>query len=253
MIRVALAGATGRTGREIAKALVATSDMQLVAAIGRQHAGEHLGRLIGDPAVDLVIVDSVQAAVVARPAVLIDFTEPGSAFPRLLEAVELGWSIVVGTTGFSHEQRSVLARRVAERDVGAALVANFSVGAWVAERLAEEASRYFSQAEVVEAHHAHKRDRPSGTALRMAGLLARAWRRAPEDIPVHSIRLSGLVAHQTVIFGANGQVLTIRHDVHDRSAYVDGVLAAVRKVVALRGRLLDSLGDVLDPEGGTLS
>ncbi|MCL8207660.1 MAG: 4-hydroxy-tetrahydrodipicolinate reductase [Actinomycetia bacterium] len=244
-IRVALAGATGRTGREVGRAVVAAPDMELVAAIGARHAGEHLGALWGDPDLDVTIVDSVARAAAAAPEVLIDFTEAESAFPRLMEAVARGWSIVVGTTGFRAEQREALARAVAEHQVGAALIANFSVGAWVAERLAEQAARYFTAVEVVEGHHATKKDRPSGTALRMATLLARTWRRDPDDIPVHAIRLPGLVAHQTVIFGAAGQVLSIRHDVHDRSAYADGVLAAVRKMHSLRGRLVDDLGDIL--------
>jgi 4-hydroxy-tetrahydrodipicolinate reductase len=245
-IRVALAGATGRTGREVGRAVLAAPDMELVAAIGARHAGEHLGALWGEPDLDVTIVESVAQAANAAPEVLIDFTEAESAFPRLLEAVRRGWSIVVGTTGFRAEQRQALAEAVAEHQVGAALIANFSVGAWVAERLAEQAARYFTAAEVVEGHHATKKDRPSGTALRLAALLAKTWRRDPEDIPVHAIRLPGLVAHQTVIFGAAGQVLSIRHDVHDRSAYADGVLAAVRKMHQLRGRLVDDLGEILE-------
>jgi 4-hydroxy-tetrahydrodipicolinate reductase len=244
-IRVALAGATGRTGREVARAIADAPDLALVAALGHQHAGEHLGRLIGRPDLDVRIVGAMEDAAREMPSVLVDFTEPASAHPRLLQAVAWGWSIVVGTTGFSREQRGELAQAVAEHQVGAALIANFSIGAWVSEHLALEASRYFSQAEVTEAHHHQKKDRPSGTALRMAGLLAKAWRREPDDIPVHSIRLPGMVAHQTVIFGAAGQVLTIRHDVHDRTAYAAGVLAAVRRMNQLRGRLVDDLGEVL--------
>lgn len=244
-IRVALAGATGRTGREVGRAIVAADDMVLVAALARSHAGEHLGALWGDEAVDLTVVDTVGEAATQYPTVLVDFTEPDSAYPRLLDAVDRGWSIVVGTTGFSREQRSELARRTAANGVAAALIANFSVGAWLSERLAEEAARFFPDVEVLEAHHATKRDRPSGTALRMASLLAAATRRDPDAIPVHSMRLPGLVAHQTVVFGAAGQVLTIRHDVHDRSAYAAGVLAAIRRLPSLGGRFVENLGDLM--------
>lgn len=243
--RVALAGATGRTGREVGRALVNAPDMDLVAAIGSAHKHEHLGALWGEPQVDLVVVDSIKEAALSHPDVLIDFTEPESAFSRLMEAVELGWSIVVGTTGFTLEQRRELGRSVVAHQVGAALIANFSIGAWVSERLAEQAAQYFQAAEVIEAHHEKKVDRPSGTAKRMASLLAKAWRRNSDDIPVHAIRLPGMVAHQTVIFGADGQTLSIRHDVHDRSAYAAGVLAAVRKMNTLEGRVVEDLGDIL--------
>jgi 4-hydroxy-tetrahydrodipicolinate reductase len=246
-IRVALAGAVGRTGREVGKAIWAAPDMTLVAALGFRHAGQHLGALWGMPEVDLAVVDSLEAAAVARPEVLVDFTEPESAYPRLLDAVDMGWSIVVGTTGFTHEQRENLARRVAERGVGAAVIANFSVGAWMAEQLSLKAAQVFEAVEVVEAHADTKRDRPSGTAARLAQLLAKARRRDPDDIPVHSIRLPGMVAHQTVIFGSSGQVLSIRHDVHDRSAYAAGVLAAIRRMSLLSGRLVDDLGELLLP------
>jgi 4-hydroxy-tetrahydrodipicolinate reductase len=243
--RVALAGAAGRTGREVGRAIASADDMELVAALGHTHVGDHLGALWGDPDIDLVVVGSVGEAATAYPTVLVDFTEPESAFPRLVDAVDRGWSIVVGTTGFSRDQRTELARRTADRGVAAALIANFSIGAWLSERLAEEAAQFFPDAEVVEAHHATKRDRPSGTALRMAALLAKATRRDPENIPVHSIRLPGLVAHQTVLFGSAGQVLTIRHDVHDRSAYAAGVLAAIRRLPALGGRVVEDLGELL--------
>lgn len=243
-----MAGATGKTGREVARAVATAKDMELVAAIGRGHVGDHLGHLFALPDLDVTVVASVDEAARAHPQILVDFTEAASAYERLMAAVERQWSVVVGTTGFSYDQRTALAEAVARQQVGACLIANFSIGSWVAERVAEEAAHYFSDAEVVEAHHAQKKDRPSGTAGRMAALLARTWRRAPEDIPVHSIRLPGMVAHQSIIFGAQGQILTIRHDVHDRTAYAAGVLTAIRRMDALKGQLVEDLGAVLDPQ-----
>jgi len=248
-IRVALAGATGRTGREVGRAIQQAEDMDLVAAIGSQHRGQSLSAIWGDPSVRLTVLGSVTEAAAAGPEVLVDFTEPESAYPRLVEAVRCGWSVVVGTTGFTRDQRLGLARLVAEHHVAAALIANFSVGAWMIEQLSVKAAQVFGDVELIEAHADTKRDRPSGTALRLAGLLARAWRRDADDIPVHSIRLPGMVAHQTVVFGATGQVLTLRHDVHDRSAYASGVLMAIRRMKALSGRLVEDLGDVLTPNG----
>jgi 4-hydroxy-tetrahydrodipicolinate reductase len=246
-IRVVLAGSTGRTGREVGRAIHQARDMALVAAIGGSHRGQSLGGLWGDPTVKLDVVGSVAEAAPAHPQVLVDFTEPDSAYPRLVEAVERGWSVVVGTTGFSREQRLALARLVADRHVAAALIANFSVGSWMLEQFTLEAARVFSDVELIEAHADTKRDRPSGTAVRLSALLARAWRRNPDDIPVHSIRLPGMVAHQTVVFGAKGQVLTLRHDVHDRTAYASGVLMAIRRMSSLSGQLVEDLGAVLQP------
>lgn len=255
-LRVAMAGATGKTGREVARAVATAADMELVAAIGSRHVGEHLGHLLGLSSLDVTVVASVDEAARSEPQILVDFTEVSSAYERLLAAVERQWSIVVGTTGFSYEQRTALAAAVTRHQVGACLIANFSIGSWVAERFAEEAAHYFSDAEVVESHHAQKKDRPSGTAGRMAALLARTWRRAPDDVPIHSIRLPGMVAHQSVIFGAAGQVLTIRHDVHDRTAYAAGVLAAIRRMHALKGQLVEDLGAVMETparDSGTVS
>ncbi|MCL6563802.1 MAG: 4-hydroxy-tetrahydrodipicolinate reductase [Firmicutes bacterium] len=244
-IPVVLAGATGKTGMAVGRELLAAADLELVGAIALRHRGEHLGALWNDPRTDLTVVASIDE-IPHDYAVLVDFTEPESSFERLRAAVRRRWDIVVGTTGFTLAQRQELAQLVGECQVGAALIANFSIGAWVLEKMALEMSRYFDRAEVIEEHHATKKDRPSGTALRMANLLAYSWRRNPEDIPIHSIRLPGLVAHQTVIFGASGQVVSLRHDVHDRSAYAMGVLQAVRKIHELRGRMVDNLGDVLE-------
>lgn len=243
-IPVVLAGATGRTGQAVGLAIHAAGDMELVGAIGHSHRGEHLGALWNDANLDLSIVGDL-GEIRQDYAVLVDFTEHGSAYARLKEAISRKWDVVVGTTGFTLEERLELGRMVEAENVGAALIANFSIGAWVLEKIALETSQYFEAAEVIEEHHAAKKDRPSGTALRMADLLAKSWRRDPSDIPVHAVRLPGMVAHQTVIFGASGQVVSLRHDVHDRTAYAEGVLRAIRKIHELRGRVVNDLGDVL--------
>ncbi len=246
LIPVVVAGATGKTGSAVGRAIYQAPDMELLGAISRRYAGVSLGAAWGEPALTLLVEADLE--VISAPyAVLVDFTEPDSAFHRLMEAISRGWDIVVGTTGFAPEAREKIASAVEDQGVGAAIIANFSLGAWVAERLAREASRYFQAVEVTEGHHAGKKDRPSGTARAMASLLGESLRRPPESIPVHSLRLPGMVAHQAVIFGAQGQMLTIRHDVHDRTAYVDGVLAAVRRVHGLGGRVVNDLGEILDP------
>jgi 4-hydroxy-tetrahydrodipicolinate reductase len=241
-IRVAIAGATGRTGRAVALGIADVPDMQVVGAVGQRHAGQMLGQVLGVPALSVPIVDHVDKLAALMPDVLVDFTEAHSALPRLVEAARRGWSLVVGTTGFTEEEQATLAREVVRHTVGCALIANFSIGAWVADQLAAAAAAYLSEAEIIEAHHATKRDRPSGTARRTQGVLAQKWHREPDSIPIHSVRLTGLVAHQATVFGAPGQVLTIRHDVHDRSAYVAGVVAAIRGIERYRGTVVTDLG-----------
>ncbi|MDA8193428.1 MAG: 4-hydroxy-tetrahydrodipicolinate reductase [Thermaerobacter sp.] len=244
-ILVVLAGVAGRTGRAVGQTLWNADDVELVGALGKQHAGQSLSTLWGLPDIPLTVEDHLSKIVVER-AVLVDFTEAASAYGRILTAVRRGWDVVVGTTGFDQAQRDAIRYQVERQGVGAALVANFSLGAWVLEKLAAEAARYFDQVEIMEAHSATKRDRPSGTARQMAEVLGGALGRSPELIRVHSLRLPGMVAHQEVIFGSPGQIVTLRHDVHDRSAYASGVLTAVRKIHLFRGTVVTDLGQILE-------
>lgn len=247
-IAVVLAGATGQTGQAVGRAVNQAKDMEVVGAIGQQHAGENLGTLWGDWRLSLVIAEHPDQ--IAHPdAVLVDFTEPISAYPRIMDAVERGWDVVVGTTGFNSTQREALRDMVQKTGVGAVLVANFSIGAYVLESLARHAAHYFSTVEIVEGHAATKRDRPSGTAYQMARTVGETLSQPPDTIPIHSLRLPGMVAHQAVIFGAEGEVITLRHDVHDRKAYVVGVLTAIRRVRSIRGRLVTDLGELVGGEG----
>ncbi|PSR24086.1 MAG: 4-hydroxy-tetrahydrodipicolinate reductase [Sulfobacillus acidophilus] len=243
MIPVVLAGATGKTGRAVGQAIHQATDMKLLGALSSRYAGVDLGSIWGENSLHLPLVRNLQD-IQESYAVLVDFTEPQSALQRILQAIDWHWDLVVGTTGFSRDGFELLSKRVEQAGVGAAVIANFSLGAWVAQRLAQEASRYFSAVEVIEGHHPTKRDRPSGTARAMTEILGASLGRPTDTIPVHSLRLPGMVAHQAVVFGSPGQMLTIRHDVHDRSAYVDGVLAAIRRVHQVDGLITD-LGEVL--------
>ncbi len=243
-IRVVLAGASGRTGREVGKAILESPDIQLIGAIGHHQAGKAVDAVL--PGVKSEIIITSELPVCDYPVVLVDFTEPESAFWRILEAVAEGWHVVIGTTGFTADQRDTMARQVAEHGVGGALIANFSLGAWLLEHLVKESAQYFTEAELVEGHHPHKRDRPSGTAKRLAAMLASSWGKPKNEIPVHAMRLPGMVAHQAVVFGAPGQILTIRHDVHDRSAYTAGVLQAIRHIDRFPGRLIQDLGELVE-------
>ena len=211
MIRVAVAGAAGRMGQTVCEAVSEAPDMELVAR--------------ADPALGT----SVSSALAERPDVMVDFTVPGTAAQNAREAVAAGVHVVIGTTGFHPSELADLG----DKQARVFIAPNFAIGAVLMMEFAQQAARYMSRAEIIELHHDTKLDRPSGTAARTAALMAQA---APAigDVPIHSVRLPGLVAHQEVILGDVGQTLTIRHDSIDRRSFMPGVLLAVRRVGTLR-------------------
>ena len=202
MIRVAVAGAAGRMGATVCDAVTGAADMELT------------GR--ADPELGVSVAD-----VLGDADVLVDFTRPDTALENIRLAVGAGVHAVVGTTGFD------IGEIAAMPGEGKVLVApNFAIGAVLMMRFATEASRIMAKAEIIELHHDRKLDAPSGTAARTAELME-------GDVPIHSVRLPGLVAHQEVILGDVGQTLTIRHDSTDRTSFMPGVLLAVRRVGTL--------------------
>jgi 4-hydroxy-tetrahydrodipicolinate reductase len=220
-LRVAVAGALGRMGRETCAAVEAEDDLELVGGFSRSHAGDVLGtgRLYDDVA---ALYDK------AKPEVVVDFTVYPVSVDVAREAVERRISPVIGASGWTDEDRISFESMCDEYTVGAALVPNFALGAVLAMRFAEQAAPYFPTAEIVELHHDRKLDVPSGTAKLTAERIATAAGRP--TVPIHSVRLRGLVAHQEILFGGDGEVLTIRHDSLARSSFMPGVLLAVRGV-----------------------
>ncbi|HKU37304.1 MAG TPA: 4-hydroxy-tetrahydrodipicolinate reductase [Polyangiales bacterium] len=238
-IRVAVWGASGKVGRVVCSAVAAASDLALVAQLGR--------------------TSSPTALIESGAQVVVDFTHPDAVMQNLRVAIESGIHAVVGTTGFDAarlaEVRSWLAPRP---EVGVLIAPNFSLGAVLAARFAEQAARFFESVEVVELHHASKADAPSGTALQTAERIARARTRSGrgpvpdatstaldgargatvEGVRVHALRLSGSLAHQEVLFGNPGERLTIRHDALDRASFVPGVLLACRHIARRPGLTL---------------
>jgi 4-hydroxy-tetrahydrodipicolinate reductase len=236
--RVGLFGADGKMGRLVGAAIHDDPDLDLVAAVDPSSAGTmiHAG---------LEAAAGPDALAQAGAEVAVDFTRPDAVMENVRFCVEHGVHVVVGTTGIGSDRLEEIRRWLADRpEVGVLVAPNFSVGAVVAQRLAEEAARFFPAAEVIELHHDQKLDAPSGTAAATARRIAEARKEAwsgptgggafrggdVEGVRVHSVRLPGLVAHQEVIFGARGQTLTIRHDAPDRSCYLPGVLMAVREI-----------------------
>jgi 4-hydroxy-tetrahydrodipicolinate reductase len=216
VLRVGVAGAAGKVGRAICEGVEAADDLVLA------------GR--ADPALDTPL-----SSILADCDVVVDFTRPDTALDNALACVRAGVHVVIGTTGFDPAPLS-------ERhgDGNAFVAPNFAIGAVLMTRFAAEASRVMAKAEIIELHHDAKLDAPSGTAKRTAELM-------DGDVPIHSVRLPGLVAHQEVILGDVGQTLTIRHDSTDRTSFVPGVLLAVRRVAGQGEPLVVGLEQLLFP------
>jgi 4-hydroxy-tetrahydrodipicolinate reductase len=247
MIKVGVLGAKGRMGSEVCRTVFDAADLALAAAVD-----------VGDEREPLAGCD-----------VVVDFTHPSAVMANLRWCISQGLTVVVGTSGFDDARLAEVARWLAEAPQARALIVpNFSVGAVLMMRFAQQAARFFESAEVIELHHAGKADAPSGTASRTAALISAARAGAglgpPPDatttevagargatldgVRVHSVRLAGLVAHQEVLLGGHGEVLTIRHDSLDRSSFMPGVLLAVRGAGALPPGLTVGLEGMLGLE-----
>jgi 4-hydroxy-tetrahydrodipicolinate reductase len=235
-INVAVLGAKGRMGAETVKAISASTDLQLVAQID-------LG-------------DSLEQLTTSGAQVVVDFTHPDAVMKNLEFAINNGIHVVVGTTGFDDAKLNLVKSWLEKNPkVGVVIAPNFGLGAVLMMQFAAKAARYFESVEIVELHHPDKADAPSGTASRTADLITEARKSASRpampdktssglegargakvgDVPIHSVRLRGLVAHQEVLLGDQGETLSIRHDSIDRTGFMPGVLLAVREVVKTPG------------------
>ncbi len=206
MIRVVVAGAAGRMGETVCRAVDSARDMTLT------------GR--ADPAFGTAVAD-----VLGDADVLVDFTVPGTVVANAREAVSAGVHVVIGTTGFDISELETLS------GANIFIAPNFAIGAVLMMQFSAQAAKHMAKAEIIELHHDGKVDAPSGTAARTAALMAPGLAGTPP--PIHSVRLPGLVAHQEVILGDVGQTLTIRHDSVDRESFMPGVLLAIRHVGTL--------------------
>jgi 4-hydroxy-tetrahydrodipicolinate reductase len=229
VIKVSVIGAAGRMGSTVCRTVEASPDTQLV---GRYDLGDDLGDLAGAD-------------------VVVEFSVPGSAAANVAACIDRGRHVVVGTTGWTPEALAALTSQLAGKPgVGVLIAPNFAIGAILMMSFAQQAAQFYESVEIVELHHPDKVDAPSGTAARTASLIARARQDAGlgavpdatstdpggargarvDGISVHALRLRGLVAHQEVLFGAAGELLTIRHDSFDRVSFMPGVMAGVRQV-----------------------
>jgi 4-hydroxy-tetrahydrodipicolinate reductase len=228
-LRVAVAGALGRMGRTVCAAVDRTSDLELVGGFDQTEAGSALAEVLGLAHQAGLLYDDLGAFYDrAKPEVVVDFTTYPATVAVAREAVVRGISPVIGATGRSTDDEFELRRLCDEHHVGAALVANFALGAVLMMRFAEEAALWFPTVEIIELHHDGKKDAPSGTARSTARRIETFLGRS--EVPIHSVRLRGLVAHQEVLFGGEGETLTIRHDSLSRESFMPGVLLAIRNV-----------------------
>jgi 4-hydroxy-tetrahydrodipicolinate reductase len=233
-MRVAVLGSKGKVGATMVQAVEAAEDLSLSAGVD---AGDPLSLLTDN-----------------KTEVVIDFTHPDVVMENLEFLIDNGIHAVVGTTGFNDERlQRVRAWLAVKPGVSVLIAPNFAIGAVLSMHFARQAAPFYESVEVIELHHPHKADAPSGTAARTAALIAEARKGLPpnpdattaslpgargadvDGVPVHSVRLAGLVAHQEVLFGTAGETLTIRHDSLDRTSFVPGVLLAVRQVADYPG------------------
>lgn len=252
-IRVLIAGTCGRMGQETCRAVCGASDMVIVGASDVTNIGRRLSDVVAGVECDAAIIGDLTAAIdETKPDVMVDFTAPSAVMGNLRTAIERRIPVVVGTTGITQENLAEL-RDLSEKTKTSALIApNFAIGAILMMKFSAEAAKYMPSVEIIELHHDKKLDAPSGTSIKTAEMIAKAQRTGNREqgtsveqpaargedhfgIRVHSVRLPGFVAHQEVIFGGQGQTLTIRHDSIDRTSFMPGVLLAIRKVRELDG------------------
>jgi len=257
MIRVAVCGACGRMGRLIVRQIAKQDDMKLVAAIdapGTPSAGEDAGELAGVGKLGVKIVGASELAEVlkqSKPDVLVDFTKADAAVQNIKAASVAGISVVVGTTGFTEEQRAEIEKAIKAGKVRAVISPNMSVGVNVFFKSVRETARMLGSdygVEIVEAHHVHKRDAPSGTARRAAQIIAEEFGWSEDKIKIESIREGDIVGEHTVIFSTPEERVEIVHRAQSRETFAAGAIKAVRHVVE-KGKpgVVQDMQDVLGP------
>ncbi|WP_042457798.1 4-hydroxy-tetrahydrodipicolinate reductase [Neobacillus dielmonensis] len=264
-IKVIIAGPRGRMGREAVKMVTSTEHFILTAVVDHKNDGMMLSDLEGFQNISNVPVYSdIRKCLQSEEAdVLIELTTPEVGMDHTIAALEYNVRPVVGTTGFSQEDLTQLEQICQEKNLGCIIAPNFAIGAVLMMKFAQMAAKYFNDVEIIELHHDKKLDAPSGTAVKTAQMIS-AVREAKTQghlneketlqgargaqyngMHIHSVRLPGLIAHQEVLLGADGQTLTIRHDSYDRSSFMSGVKVAVETVMK-QNRFVYGLENILD-------
>lgn len=254
MIRVAIAGARGKMGTEAVHTVMKKEGMELVAVLDYKQIGATLADtgLFPTSYTAPIYTELAQLVADTKPDVLVDLTNPHAVYAHTKEALQLGVRPVIGTTGFTDEQLAELTQLAADKELGAIIAPNFAIGAILMMKFAKEAAKYLPDVEIIEMHHDQKLDAPSGTAVKTAQMISEVRQAKQQGHPdeketlagargadfdgmrIHSVRLPGLVAHQEVLFGGEGQLLTIRHDSMNRGSFMSGVAFCIEEVVSMK-------------------
>lgn len=222
MISVAVSGALGRMGRLACETVKTAPDLQYAGGYARTPVPE-----------DAIYDDIGRLLLEKRPDIVVDFTTRPATQGVARAAVEAGVPVIIGSSEWSPAEREELAALCERHGTGALLVPNFALGAVLMMRFAEQAAAYFPTVEIVEIHRADKRDKPSGTAAATAERISAHG--GPADVPIHSVRLKGVLSHQEVLLGNTGELLTIRHDSLSADSFAAGILLAIRNAGKIHG------------------
>ncbi|WP_100488020.1 4-hydroxy-tetrahydrodipicolinate reductase [Sporolactobacillus pectinivorans] len=263
-INIVVAGPRGRMGSETIRMIIGTPGFRLTAAIDDGHDKEKVGELLGISELDVPVYADIDACLSAEhPDVLIDFTNPEAGKRNLQAAIDFGVRPVIGTSGFSNEEVEGYQKLMEEKKLGGIIAPNFAIGAVLVMKFSQMAAKYFPDVEIIELHHDGKKDAPSGTAIKTAELIEKTRKPKKQGAPderetlrgargadfdgmrIHSVRLPGLIAHQEVLFGSKGELLTLRHDSMERASFMTGVRYSVRTVMSL-DTLVYGLENILD-------
>ncbi|HSU80336.1 MAG TPA: 4-hydroxy-tetrahydrodipicolinate reductase [Candidatus Angelobacter sp.] len=263
-IKIVVAGPRGKMGSETIHMISREPQFNLVGAVDTKHEGQEVRDLEGLPALSAPIYTNMEHCLSnTRPDVLIDFTHPEAGRKHMALALDYNVRPVVGTSGFTEQDVLTFQRQAEEKQLGAIIAPNFAIGAVLMMKWSQMAARYFPDVEIIEQHHDQKRDAPSGTAIKTAEMIKEARSAKKQGHPeekemiagargaafdgfrIHSVRLPGLIAHQQVLFGGEGELLTIRHDSMNRLSFMNGVKFATQSVLKLN-TLVYGLENLMD-------
>ncbi|KHD84507.1 4-hydroxy-tetrahydrodipicolinate reductase [Heyndrickxia ginsengihumi] len=263
-IKVIIAGPRGRMGKEAVQLIAGQEHMELVAVLDHRYDGKLLSEVVEFSNAEVQIYTNIEECLQNTKAdVLVDLTTPEFGYIHTKTALEYGVRPVVGTTGFTKEQLEELTQLAERKGIGCIIAPNFAIGAVLMMKFSQMAAKYFKDIEIIEMHHDQKLDAPSGTAVKTAEMISQAREEKIQGHPeeketidgarganfegmrIHSVRLPGLIAHQEVLLGADGQTLTIRHDSYNRASFMSGVKVSIETVLNLE-TLVYGLENILD-------
>ena len=256
VIKVAIAGPRGKMGREAVSTVIKNAEFLLVGLLDSKKQEETLGDNIP------IFTSLTELIEETAPDVLVDLTVPSAVYDHTITALEYGVRPVVGTTGFSDAQLDSIRNLVEEKQIGCIIATNFSIGAVLMMKFAQTAAKYLPDVEIIEMHHDEKIDAPSGTAIKTAQMIQNTRTEATQGHPqeeeilpgarganfegmrIHSVRLPGLIAHQQVLLGGDGQLLTLRHDSFNRGSFMSGVVLSIKEVMC-QNKLIYGLEEII--------